>query len=158
MQHILDDRPLPEKKTYRLKPVSDKRAAKIAAQKEERGGEETELVKWYKARMRQMSGVCTETGRRTETKKYEFAIASICHILPKEKNGCPSVATHSLNWIELHSDMHTKFDAMSWEERRQMKCWPIIEQRLIAIEPDLLPEERRRLPDFMKDKFELPFK
>ena len=33
-QHILDDRPLPEKKIYKLKPVSDKRKKKLAELKE----------------------------------------------------------------------------------------------------------------------------
>ena len=138
-----------------IKRVSDKKAAALAAEKEGRNGEETDLVKWFKNQMKFMPQYCEETGQPLETKIYKFAICSICHILPKES--CKSVKLHPLNRMFYHPDFHTKFDAMSWEEREQLKSWPIIRQRLISIEPDLSPEEKRRLPESLNYLFDLPF-
>lgn len=108
MQHILDDRPLPEKKYTKIKPVSDKRAAKIAASKDQNG--DTELVRFFKSAMKRMTGHCLNCHSRTETNVYSAAIFSICHILDKRDTMCPSVKTHPSNWIELCPDCHTEFD------------------------------------------------
>src|SRR5690606_12686833 len=113
---------------------------------------ESELVRWFKARMKMMTGKCAETNLATETKNYKFAISSICHILPKST--CKSVKYHSLNWIELHPDFHTKFDAMSWEERAELKCWPTIRERLIMMYQDLATTEKKYFPDMVIEYME----
>lgn len=138
---------LPTKKEKKpLKKVSDKRKKELEEEKKERGGEDTELQKWFKARIKHsMTGHCEETGLRTETKVYQYAIMSCCHIL--EKRNCPSVMYHPLNFLELIPDMHHKFDNISWEEREKWACWPTVMERLILMYPDLAPEERRFFPE-----------
>lgn len=142
---ILQGRPLPEKKKYTIPKKSEKRKQKEAEEKELRGGEETDLVKWFKQQIKVMPEYCEETGLKMETKIYKYAIMSIAHILPKAS--CKSVALHPLNRMFFNVDFHTKFDAMSWEEKEKLGCWPIIQQRLIMIYPDLAPSERRHFPD-----------
>ena len=143
-EHIFNSRPLKEKKTYQIPKVSEKMKKKLAEEKERLGGDDTELVKWYKNRMKYMSH-CEATGIKVENKIYRYAIMSICHILPKST--CKSVATHPANYVILLPDLHTKFDAMSWEEREQMACWEIIRDRLVHVYNDLDPSEKRHFPE-----------
>jgi len=133
------------KKKQPIKKVSDKKKAELEAEKKERGGEETELTKWYRRCVKMMSGYCVETGLKTETKIFKYAVMSIAHLIPKSK--AKSVATHPLNWIELNVDFHHKFDAMSWEEREKLGCWPVIQERLIMLYPDIHPSEHRHFPE-----------
>lgn len=153
-QWILDGKPEEKKKP---KPIPKKSAKKIEAEKkerEERGGEDTDLVKWFKLQMKQMPPTCEETGLRIETKIYQYAIMSICHILPKAS--CKSVALHPLNRMFFIPDFHHKFDNMSWEEKEKLGCWPEIRDRLIMIYPDLHPSEKRFFPSsvikYMEEK------
>ena len=127
-----------------IKKVSDKKKKEMADEKKERGGEDTLLVKWFKSQMKVMPDVCEETGLRIETRIYQYAIMSICHILPKAS--CKSVALHPLNRMFFLPDFHTKFDAMSWGEREKLGCWPVIRDRLIMVYPDLSPSEYRHFP------------
>lgn len=138
-------RPLANKPPNQIRKVSLKREAKILAEKEERGDGDTEKQKWFKNRIKQMTGYCAETGLRTETRIYRYAINSICHILSQQH--CKSVMHNLWNWIEFEPGFHVKFDAMSWEEREQLGCWPIIRDRLIMVYPDLAVEERRHFPE-----------
>lgn len=146
-QLILDGRPLPEKKKYTIPKKSEKRKQKEAEEKELRGGDETYLVKWFRGRMKLMTGHCMWCGAKTETNVYRGAIFSICHILEKRDTMCPSVKTHPSNWIELCPDHHTMFDKMNWGEREKLGFWPEIVDRLIMIYPDLAQSERRHFPD-----------
>lgn len=140
------------KKKYVIPKVSKKRAAKIAEEKKERGDDDTEKQKWFRNRIKQMTGYCAETGLKTETKIYQYAIMSICHILAQRL--CPSVALHPWNFIELNVDFHFKFDQMSWEEKEKLGCWPIIKERLIAIYPSLDPMEHRHFPESVLKKID----
>ena len=128
-----------------IKKVSDKKAKEIKEERDNRGGGETELTKWFRRCVKMMSGYCAETGLKTETKIFQYAVMSIAHLIPKSK--AKSVATHPLNWIELNVDFHHKFDAMSWEEREKLGCWPIIHDRLVMIYPDLSEEDKRHFPE-----------
>lgn len=125
--------------------ISEKRKKEMADEKKFRGDEDTELVKFMKRCIKQFTGYCLETGLKTETRIYKYAICSVCHILSRQQ--CKSVQYHPLNWIELEPGFHVKFDKMSWEEREKLGCWPVIQQRLIMIYPDLHPSERRHFPD-----------
>lgn len=146
--------PLPTKKEK--KPIPKKSAKKIAEEKEqkkENGGEETELTKWYRQKMKLMDR-CYWTGQVVEKHVFHYAKMSICHILEKSK--CPGVKTHPLNFIILIPDLHKKFDEMSWEEREQLPFWDIIRDRLVMIYPDLPPSENRHFPEsvlkYMQEK------
>lgn len=149
---ILAGRPLPEKKKYTIPKKSEKRIKKEAEEAAIRGDGDTEKQKWFRARVKLMTGHCAETGLKTETKIFQYAIMSICHLLPQRL--CPSVALHPLNWIELNVDFHVKFDAMSWEEKEKLGCWPIIQERLIHVWECLAPEERRHFPDSVRNYIE----
>lgn len=130
--------------------ISEKKKAEMKKEKEERGGEDSTLVKWFKERIKySMKGVCEETGLRTETGIYKYAIMSCCHILPKRL--CKSVMYHPLNFIELLPDKHHEFDSISWEERETWGCWPIVRDRLVMIYPDLNPSEHRHFPQSVID-------
>lgn len=128
-----------------MKKVSDKKAAEMKAAKDENG--DTELIRWFRGRMKVMSPTCQECGMKVETGIYQFAIMHIAHLLPKRDNMCPSVKYHPLNFITLCSDHHHYYDNVSWEEREKMGCWNIVQQRLIAVFPDLDPSEYRHFPE-----------
>lgn len=147
LNHINAGRPLRDKKKYQIPKVSEKRKKKLAAEKEARGGDDTELVLFFKRAMKRMSGECLECFARTETKVYQYAIFSICHILEKRPAVCPSVAYNQNNWIELCPDHHFKFDRSNWEERETWGIWPTVREKLIMLYDDLDPEERRHFPD-----------
>lgn len=126
--------------------ISAKKKQQDKEERENRGDDDTELVKWFKARIKySMKGVCEETGLKTERGIFKYAIMSCCHILPKRL--CKSVMYHPLNFIELIPDMHYKFDNISWEEREMWGCWPVVRDRLIGVYPDLAPDERRHFPE-----------
>lgn len=143
-------RPLPEKKKYTIPKISEKRKQKLAAAKDENG--DTELVRFFKSAMKRMTGYCTETGLRTETKIYRYAIMSICHILPKRF--CKSVATHPCIWIEMIPDKHHEWDNISWEEREKWSNWPVVRDKLVMVYPDLAEDERRHFPQQVLDYME----
>lgn len=136
-----------KKKKKFIPKFSKKKAEKIAKEKAS-GSDETQLVEWYKSRIKEMRGSCLESMRKTNTVVYKYAICSICHILPKSL--CPSVATHPLNWIELHPDVHSKFDNMGWDSKRKMNIWATIFERLKILAPLLSDNEIKYLPDELK--------
>lgn len=135
-----------------LKKVSDKKKKELDEQKDANG--DTELVKWFRARMRVMGETCYWCGRKVENKIYSHAIFSICHILDKRDTMCPSVKTHPLNWITLCPDHHTMFDKMTWEEKEKLPFWDTIQERLIHVWKCLAPEERRHFPDSVRNYIE----
>lgn len=134
-------------KKYVIPKKSKKKLEQEKQERKQRGGDDTLLVKWYKACMKQMSGNCMECGKPTTTSVYELAIHSICHLLAKRKTVAPSVACHPQNWIELCPDCHYKFDNIAWEDIAKWGCWPEIKERLQILYGDLADDERRHFPD-----------
>lgn len=126
-QHILDDRPLPEKKIYKLKPVSDKRKKKLAELKEAETKRQEEKTKlpyydataadlkkdnsmitlsdWFDLKMRTSTPICMECGMEAywllEPKNENIWKACQAHILPKKKEMFPSIATNLDNHMIL---------------------------------------------------------
>lgn len=132
------------------KPIPKKSAKRVEKEKQERkerGDDDTDLVKFFKAAMKRMTGECLWCGAKTETHIYRDAIFSICHILEKRDTMCPSVKCHPCNWIELCPDHHRIFDNMNWQEREQLGFWDVIREKLIMVYPDLDPSERRHFPE-----------
>lgn len=136
-------------KKYVIPKKSKKKLAQEKEERKERNGDDTLLVKWYKERMKQMTGNCAECGKPTNTKVYELAIHSICHLLAKRKTVAPSVACHPSNWLELCPDCHYKFDNSAWEDIAKWGCWPEIQDRLIHVYLHLTEDERRHFPDIV---------
>ena len=146
-----------EKKVYRIPKKSAKKIQQEAAAKEEQKSE-SELVRWFKGRMKFMTGKCVNCGGRTETKKYEFAVGSIAHILAKRNNQFPELKYHVLNWIELCYGCHQNFDGFwNWDEKEKMKCWNTIVERFIMMYPEIPQEKHRLLPDNLLKHIKEPF-
>jgi hypothetical protein len=154
-EHIQNGRPLPEKKKYYIPKVSVKRQAKLDAEKAALAGQDSFLVRWYKSHMKVMSSTCDECGLAVETRVYQYAINSICHILAKRDAVAPSVKYHPMNFITLCPYHHDILDKSNWKEIELWGAWPIIIERLVMVYPDLAIEERRFFPDsvlkFMED-------
>lgn len=136
-------------KKYTIPKKSKKKLEQEKEERKQRAGDDTELVKWYKDKMKLMSGRCMECGKPTTTKVYELAIHSICHLLAKRKTVCPSVATHPLNWAEYCTDCHYRFDNSAWEDIAKWKSWPEIQERLVHVYQHIAPDERRHFPDIV---------
>jgi len=143
MQHILDSRPLAEKKTYRLNKVSPKRAAKIEAQK---ASGDSQMDQFFKSLRNGMTGRCLfcngDTMKRDD-EKFHFSLA---HLLPKAI--FKSVATVPDNIIELcfwNESCHTQFDngRITWEFIKDSKEWDVIKEKLLIVLPLVAPEERK---------------
>ena len=136
------------KKVY--KGIAKKSAKKITSEKQAKealGGDDTELQKWFKSKIKMSSGYCSECNRKVETKVFQYAAMTVAHILPKRDNCCPSVKTHPLNFIILCPDCHNDFDKANWEEKELMGCWPIVRDRLVMAWPNLAENEKRHFPD-----------
>jgi len=142
------------KPTYSIPKKSAKRLKKEAEEKQERGDDDTELVKWFKNRIKQLTGHCSECHARTETKVYQYAIYSVCHILEKRANKFPSVKTHPLNFIELCPDHHNIFDKATWEEREMMGCWNIVWKRLLMVYDSIDKSELHHIPTELRERIE----
>lgn len=160
-QHIENGRPLKPKKKYSIPKVSKKRAAQIAAERERRGGGDTELQAWYKKIQKQLTGVCSRCGAVYDKKNLSYAICSTAHILAKREAMFPSVATHPLNWVELSPfcGCHDWFDKKaSWPEiLADPKIGELVADRFVAVEPDIAAHERHRIPDELRGLAEWPF-
>jgi len=135
------------KKIYTIPKKSAKRIEAEKAEKEARGDNDTELQRFFKSAMKRMVGECLWCGARTETKLYQYAIFSICHLLDKRDTMCPSVKCHPSNWIELCSDHHQMFDGMNWEKREMLGFWDVIRDKLVMVYPDLAANEQRHFPE-----------
>lgn len=162
MAHILADRPLPEKKKYRIAPKSAKRMAKEAAQVQ--SGTESPQDLWFKEKMATSEAKCSECGMVAEwLKQPQYApIWKACqaHILPKKKRyGFPSIATHPDNHMVLFPSWgghlcgcHGFYDS-NWYNSSTMKIWPqVLKTIMEKLLPKIAPEERKNIPDiFIKE-------
>ena len=144
----------PKKISIGIKPISDKKAAAIKAEKEARGGDDTELQKWYKGRQKFLTGKCARCGATYNKKELSAAIASTAHILAKRPEMFPSVATHPQNFLELppYCGCHNWFDNLaSWDEIKESVLWPEIVEKFVMIEPCIDLEERHRITKELMD-------
>jgi len=110
-------------------------------------------LQWFKERVAQFTGKCSECGGSTNKKNFQFAMMACAHILPKRSNMFPSVATHPDNWIELcvTNGCHHKYDR-SWEDAMTMKIWPLVVEKFKLIYPSIAPGERKHLPDVLRQE------
>lgn len=142
--YILKGRPLPEKKKYKINPVSEKRKAKLKEQASQGG--ESEMDLFFESQRPSMTGkclFCSENTMKHDDEKYHFSLA---HLLPKAI--FKSVATHPDILIELcfyNNSCHTNFDngMISWEFLKDSKEWLIIREKLLIVLPCVAPEERK---------------
>lgn len=140
--------PDPKKEPKPIAKVSEKKKAKDAAEKKAQGGEDTFKEKWFKARRREMVGVC-QCGCAQPSQKNDDANfrGSAAHIFPKsEKDGFPSVALHPLNWVErrMFGGCHDNMDNGSMDKWPMMADWDDIKEKFHILAPLLTEEERKK--------------
>lgn len=140
-------KPIAEKKVYSIPKKSAKKLAQEKEEKKARGGEKTDLEKWYAVIMEKEIGRCWETGKVISKADKDGWHASIAHVLPKKL--FPSVATHTRNYLILSAreGAHSRYD-LSWQSAQEMRVWPIAMSRFFELEPDIADNERKYLPDF----------
>ncbi len=144
LQRIRAERDLPKPKTiYRIKKVSDKKAARDKQFKENNTDEG--MDKFFAYMRKSMTGkclFCSGDTMKKDDEKYHFSLA---HILPKAI--FKSVATNPNNIIELcfyGNSCHTNFDhgIITWEFIKDSKEWDIIKEKLFDVLPLIAPDER----------------
>lgn len=141
-QHILNGRPLPEKKKYSIPKVSEKRKQKINEQKE--AGTDADMDKFFEAMRKKMCGTCQCGCAQPSQKKDDtFYRNCICHIFPKRL--FKSIATHELNWVEraFWGGCHTQMDDTSIERWKNYADWDDIKEKFYMLAPLLTGEERK---------------
>lgn len=129
------------------KPIAKKSAKKIVEEKEarkQRGGEdETFKEKWFKARRKELVGVC-QCGCARKSSKHEndHFRSSIAHIFPKAK--FISVALHPLNYVERNfwDGCHARMDQMGLNKWPMYADWEDIKAKFHELAPLLTVEEK----------------
>jgi hypothetical protein len=128
--------------------VSKKKAAEMKEEKKRRGDKDTFKEAWFKARRREMTGVCqcgcTQKSSKNDDVNFR---SSAAHIFPQRL--FPSIQFHRLNWVEraiwatpTSSSCHTNMD------NRTMDLWPNfadfddIKEKFFVLAPLLTDEER----------------
>ena len=140
------------KKRKPINKVSEKKRKEMQEAKDEAG--DTELVRWFRGRIKVMGKNCCECGMKVETGIYQYAIMHIAHLLEKRSNMFPSTRFHPLNFITLCVDHHHYYDNVGWEDREKMAIWPLVYERLVMIFPSIDPIELRHFPTWLRDKLE----
>ncbi len=142
-EFIESGRPLPEKKKYYLKKVSEKRAEKIAAAKVERGDDETEKQKWFADQRPRLSEFCgCGCGERTMKGNDEKFCFSVAHIFPQRI--FKSVQFHPEVWVSRAWACHTNMDGRSMDRWPGFQDWPEIVRKFNLLSPILTPAEKSK--------------
>lgn len=141
--------PLPTRKEKKPIPKqSSKKKAELSEARKQRGEEDTDLQKWYKARQKQLMGTCLRCGTKYNHTNLKYAICATAHVLAKRPEMFPSVALHSENFIELGAKCgcHNWYDNMaSWEEIALSNIWPVVLEKFRLMEPHI--KERSLIPE-----------
>jgi hypothetical protein len=131
-----------------LKQESDKTKAKKAGEKNARGSEDTFKEAWFKARRREMVGVCQcGCGQPSHKHDDQNFRGSAAHIFPKsERDGFPSIALHPLNWVErrMYGGCHDNMDNGSMDKWPNFADWDDIKEKFYILAPLLTDEERAK--------------
>jgi hypothetical protein len=135
--------PKPKKERKPIAKVSKKRAKQIADEKELRGDNDTLKENWFKARRKNLVGVCQCGCARPSQKKDDMYFRhSICHIFPKGK--FESVMYHPLNYVEraFFGGCHSIMDDTSMDRWVGMADFDDIKVKFYELAPLLTEEER----------------
>ena len=158
-EHILNSRPLPEKKKYVLNKVSPARQKKINEQKAEQG--ESGLDKYFDYHMKNSYPKCENCGMVAEwllEEKYSFVWRGCqAHVLRKKDGigGFPSVGSHLANHLVLFPaygkylcGCHDQFDS-SYENMAKMKIFPKAIDIINQLFPLIASDEKKYLPEII---------
>lgn len=144
IRKIKEEALLPKKKEpYYIPKKSKKRLAQEAAEKELRGGDDTLIEQWYRARRKELVGIC-QCGCVKKSQKDDdtFFRGSICHIFPKAT--FESVMYHPLNFVEraMWGGCHHNMDNQGLDKWPGMADWDDIKERFHILAPLLTDAER----------------
>lgn len=141
-------KPKPEKKPMRSK--SEKKLTEEAAERKLVSSDgDTFKEQWFKARRREMVGVCQcGCGEASQKKDDIYFRHSAAHIFPKHL--FESVKYHPLNWVERRfwagytgtSACHSLMDDTSMERWPGMADWEDIKEKFFVLAALLTDEER----------------
>lgn len=132
-----------EKKYYSIRKVSVKKQAKLDAKKELRNGDDTLMENWFKARRKQMVGICQcGCGNKSQKNDDMYFRHSAAHIFPKSK--FLSIMYHPLNFVEraFFGGCHGVMDDTSMDKWPNMADWDDIKEKFYTLAPLLTDEER----------------
>lgn len=122
---------------------SEKMKAKKAEEKKILNGDDTLMEKWFKARRKEMTGVC-QCGCAQPSQKPDDMYFRHCaaHIFPKAI--FPSVMYHKLNFVEraFWGGCHSNMDNRSIEIWPYFADWEDIKEKFHVLAPLLTDEER----------------
>jgi len=127
---------------------------KSAPKKAESPEGEITLDQWFLDRDKEATGKCKHCGGRSCKGDPLYYKHSVAHILPKRL--FPSVATHPLNSIELcfwNNNCHGRMDNFTLD-LTDMNCWNEIVEKFSAMYPAIAKEERRHIPDVLRQYVE----
>lgn len=132
-----------EKAKRGIAPESEKTKARKAEEKKALAGEDTVKEKWFKARRKEMTGVCQCGCGRQSSKHDDVHFRSgIAHVFPKAV--FVSIAYHPLNWVERNfwDGCHSSMDLGGLDRWPNMADWEDIKERFQILAPLLTDEER----------------
>lgn len=132
-----------KKKTYRIPAKSKKKLAQETEEKKLRGNDDTLMEQWFKARRKELTGVCQcGCGQSSQKKDDTFFRGSCCHVFPKAT--FESVMYHPLNCIEraMFGGCHARLDEGGIDKWPLMADWDDIKERFHVLAPLLTNQER----------------
>jgi len=128
-----------------------KKAAKLQDLEMSEGNDsfqkEMELASWFRSRVNEMTGNCTECGERINRQIFKYAKCGVAHIFPKST--FKSIATHPDNWLELGATCGCHSRAEDYEKAMKMKIFPEMLRRMKILLPEIHQDEIRRIPEYI---------
>lgn len=160
MEFILNGRPLPEKKKYRLNKVAPKTAAKKAEQDKanSKEGKENDLDKWFEEIQKKhwvvcidetLFAPCMECGKLISEVYARHATA---HLLPKKL--FKSIATNDLNYLILGAGCGCHDKTHRIDKFVTMKVWPQAAKQINKLLPLLPYDELKFVSQQLYDALE----
>lgn len=133
----------PKKAPTPIAKQSEKMKAKIKEEKKVDNGDEKVKEKWFRARRKELVGVC-QCGCARKSSKFddENFRSSCCHIFPQRL--FESIKFHPLNCVERNfwDGCHTNMDNQSMDKWPMFSDWEDIKERFYVLAPLLTDEER----------------
>lgn len=145
------------KKQYSIPKKSAKKIKQEAEEKKFRGGGDSIMEKWFKARRKELTGTCQcGCGQPSQKKDDTFFRGSCCHIFPKAT--FESVMYHPMNFVEraMFGGCHTNMDNQGLDKWPAMADWDDIKERFHHL--NILLTDEERATKFYKKLQELVYK
>jgi mRNA-degrading endonuclease YafQ of YafQ-DinJ toxin-antitoxin module len=108
-----------------------------------------DLATFYDAQGKLAPLECENCGHPLKATINFHPRAHICHIVPKGKDGCPSVATNTHNKWYGCLDCHNYYDKKPADQVAEMSIIPMLRERLKLFYNDIKKSEQRRVPSFL---------